>query len=273
MSKYNSNRGIYGGVAQGFITVFTVLFLAIGLIGSGLFVCCAPFTTESLSTMFSRWDGSAFTQEELVKAAEVTRDYTVGSHDRNAVYHMLYEINRSSQEAGRSSAPLAGAPDLFLDSPEPNADVLAQNFRSASEMYVLSGEALDHLDDVFYVVDTARIALISLLIFGIVGCIILGKTAGRTRLGHTLVAAALFVIAIFAVLAVWVIVDFNGFFAVLHSLFFAEGSWTFDLDSLLIRMYPTNFWIGMGVVWLATTVLACLICSILGLLINGKKKA
>lgn len=272
-NERGAQRGIHGRLAQGLITTFTVLFLAIGLVGSGLFMCCAPFTTESLSGMFSRWEGSAFTQKDLIDAAVVTRDYTVGSHDRDAVYHMMYEINRSSQEAGRSVASTAGAPDLSLDATEPSADDLALSFRYAGEDHVLSEEALGHLDDVFYVVDTARIALIALTILGLIGCVILAKTSGRKRLGQVLMAPALVVVALFAALALWVIVDFNGFFTVLHSLFFAEGSWTFDVDSLLIRMYPTNFWIGMGAVWLATTVLGSLICFILGLSIKGKKKA
>lgn len=272
MNIQNPKKGIHGHLAQGFMTVLTVFFLSTGLIGSGLFVCCTPLATESLSSLFSRWEGSPFTQEELMGAAEATRDYTVGIHDRDAIYQLLYEINRSSQEAGRSTASVDGAPDLSLDSPKPHADELALSFRYASESHVLSEEALSHLDDVFSVVDTARTMLIALTILGLVGCIVLARTSGRRRLGQVLLAASILVIAIFGMFALWVIVDFNGFFTVLHSLFFAEGSWTFDVNSLLIRMYPLNFWIGMGAIWLTTTLLACVICLILGLGIKGKRK-
>ena len=71
-------------------------------------------------------------------------------------------------------------------------------------------------------------------------------------------------IAIFVCLAIWVAVDFNGFFAAFHSLFFAAGTWTFSWDSLLICMYPPNFWIGMGVVWFVVT----MVLSILGIVIG-----
>lgn len=272
-AQRNTETGIRSRFAQRLITTFTVIFLAIGLIGSGLFMCCAPITTDSLSTMFSRSEDSAFTQEELTKAAQATRDYTVGSHDRDAVYQVMYEINLSSQADGRSKASIIGAPDLTFDSSNPSIAELEESFQYASERHVLSPEALTHLDDVYYVINAARVALITFTLLGIIGCIILAMTSGRRKLGTALFAAAMVVIGLFAALALWVIVDFNGFFTVLHSLFFAEGSWTFDVDSLLIRMYPTNFWIGMGAVWLATTVLGSLICFILGLSIKGKKKA
>ena len=74
---------------------------------------------------------------------------------------------------------------------------------------------------------------------------------GRRALGGVAQAAGIAVVAVFALLAAWVVVDFNGFFAAFHSLFFANGTWTFSYDSLLITMYPPEFWIGMGAVWLA----------------------
>ena len=69
---------------------------------------------------------------------------------------------------------------------------------------------------------------------------------GRRALGGVAQAAGIAVVAVFALLAAWVVVDFNGFFAAFHSLFF--GNWRGPVlhDSLLITMYPPEFWIGMG---------------------------
>ena len=88
--------------------------------------------------------------------------------------------------------------------------------------------------------------------------------AGRKSLGGVLMASGAAVIAVFALLALWVTIDFNGFFAAFHSLFFSAGTWTFSYDSLLICMYPPDFWISMGAVWLVTTLAGCLICLIIG---------
>lgn len=61
-----------------------------------------------------------------------------------------------------------------------------------------------------------------------------------------------------------VAIDFEGLFAVFHSLFFAQGSWVFSADSLLITMYPEPFWIGMGAIWLATTIAVSAVSAIAG---------
>lgn len=253
-----------------FAQMLTALFLSVSLIGSGLFMCCTPFATEGLSKLFSQWQGSPFTHAELTEAALATRDYTVGTHDREAIINTLYALNKSSQEEGRST--LRGAPPLPEAGESTTTDDLAARFMLADDTYVLTPDALTHLDDVFYVVEGARIALIVMAAFALIGCVILGATSGKRTLGKTLRLASMLVIVIFATLAAWVIVDFSGFFAFLHSLFFAEGTWMFSADSLLIRMYPTPFWVGMGVVWLFTTVLASVICFILGTALKGRKQ-
>ncbi len=70
-----------------------------------------------------------------------------------------------------------------------------------------------------------------------------------------LVAGPTIMIALLAALALWAAVDFMGFFGAFHGLFFPQGNWTFPVDSLLITMYPTHFWMGMGAVWAAVTAL------------------
>ena len=185
--------------------------LAITLVAAGFAACAAfPQTTEMLAGAFSGNGnpGTPFSHDELVQAAVATRDYTVGSNDREAVFSMLHAINES-----------AGTPYA-----EASPDELA----AAPEEYTLPADALSHLDDVYHGV-------------------------GRRALGGVAQAAGIAVVAVFALLAAWVVVDFNGFFAAFHSLFFANGTWTFSYDSLLITMYPPEFWIGMGAVWLAAT--------------------
>jgi len=82
--------------------------------------------------------------------------------------------------------------------------------------------------------------------------------------GGALACAGIVVLAVFAALAAWVVVDFNGFFAAFHSLFFADGTWTFSYESLLITMYPPAFWMGMGAVWLTVTGALSLIAAFTG---------
>ena len=234
-------------------------------------MCCAPFVTTALSTMFSNWQGSPFTHDEITEAAEATRDYTVGSHDEAALFAVIYDINEDAQKAGR--ATLSGAPDLPADGSMPRFDELAARLMLADDAYVLPSDALSHLDDVFTVVRTARTVLIVLAVVALVGCVTIASTRGRIQAGKTIMASPGVVLVLFAGLALWAALDFDGFFAFIHSLFFTAGTWTFSADSLLIRMYPEGFWTGMAVVWLATTTVACIVCLILGRLVKGKQHA
>ena len=66
------------------------------------------------------------------------------------------------------------------------------------------------------------------------------------------------------------VIDFNGLFAAFHSLFFVDGTWTFNYDSLLISMYPIDFWMGMGAVWVGSAIGVGLLCFAAGCLFAWK---
>ena len=68
----------------------------------------------------------------------------------------------------------------------------------------------------------------------------------------------------FIALGAWAVIDFNGLFATFHSVFFSQGNWTFPYDSLLICALPTAFWMGMGVVWLATSAVISILSILIG---------
>ena len=50
--------------------------------------------------------------------------------------------------------------------------------------------------------------------------------------------------------------DFDALFTAFHGLFFAEGTWTFASDSLLIQTFPEQFWATAAGVW-AGLILLC----------------
>lgn len=229
--------------------------LAFCLIGIGLLVCAGlPIVTRTLSATYSPWEQSPFTQEEIVEMAVVTRDYTVGSHNSAALYEQEYRMNKAAQE--RTNFATSNAPDLS------ETDIASEETRTsldaASDIYVLTGEAISHLDDVHEVIQIAYLAVALALIVALVGLVILWRS-NRRQFVFVLLVGCLLPVAILLALALWVIIDFSGFFSWFHSLFFAEGTWTFSSKSLLITMYPTEFWIGMGAVWLGSTTLCCIV--------------
>lgn len=264
-----------------FITGVAALALAVSFVAAGLGVCCAPAATEVLARMYAGSTNPAtpFSHEELVQAAMAGRDYTVGSHDKAQLYQAIRDVNAQAQEAGRAgegaldlaawdaAAVEAAAAGGAAGSSNAAIALVAQQealLDAASESYVLPSDAVSHLDDVNAVIRVASVELALVALIG-AGCLVfLGVRAGKRRVGGVLMGAGIGVLALFAALGVWAAADFYGFFAVFHSLFFASGTWTFASDSLLITMYPTPFWVGMGVVWLAVTGILCVLAVLVG---------
>lgn len=242
-----------GGPLAVALSVIAAIALAVTLVAAGLAVCCARPTTAMLSQATSAADVSPYSKGALIDLAVATRDYTVDGIPREDVLEAI------------AAAARAEAPDVLVDSDDP-ATALA----NAPERYTLPEDALSHLDDVYAVISTAVPVLVGCAVVALASLVALGFLAGRRRVGITLVSAPIIVIAAFAALAAWVIVDFNGFFAAFHSLFFASGTWTFSADSLLICMYPPDFWIGMGAVWFATTLVASIAAILVGIAVKGK---
>lgn len=233
------------------VSIVAAIALAVSFVAAGFAACAAtPHTTTMLSTMFSGSSTTPFSHDQLIRAAVATRDYTVGSHDRTAVMEVIASINREAETRYADASP---------------AELLA-----APDPYTLDDEALSHLDDVFSVVRSASGVLYAIAAIAAVACIAIAWRGGVRRLGGILMVGGSAVLVAFALLAAWVIVDFNGFFAAFHSLFFSEGSWTFSSQSLLITMYPLEFWMGMGVVWLATTVIASILSIVTGLALRRR---
>ena len=227
----------------GIVAVIAAACLAISLVGAGFFACAVPdLTTQLLAQATSNDRISPFSKDELVRAAVATKDYTVGAHDIESLERAIGDINRTA------NTPYAHASDVF----------------DAPEEYTLTPDAVSHLDDVYNVVAPAERVIGGIAVVAAVALAACGLMRGRRLVGAVLVGGGIAVIACFAALGAWAAVDFRSLFAAMHSLFFTAGTWTFSYDSLLICMYPTAFWMGMGVVWLAVTAVASILSIAIG---------
>lgn len=249
MPSSNSSSAQTKKVSQKALQVLASACIALVFVASGLAVCCLPQSTEALSENFSGLDNpdTPFSHDDLVAAALETRNYTVGNHDREALISMLLSINATSNTEYAS----ADASEILL----------------APDIYTLDAESISHLDDVYEVLTLVFKVFFTLGIAGVALCIYLGKTQGRNTLGAILKNAGIGVLAFFSLTACWALLDFSGFFTFLHSLFFAAGTWTFSYQSLLITMYPSAFWMGMGIIWLSTTCILSILAITIGLIL------
>lgn len=269
MAKSESSSRIVTSV----VAVISAAALAVSLIAAGFAACAVPdVSTKALASVYSTDGASPFTKDELVAAAVQTKHYTIDDNDKAAVYATIAAINAQEALAGTAGkgAPKIDATANYAAGELSGEQVAALEtaFDAASERYVLTPDAVNHLDDVFGVVQAAKWWLLAAVVAACVGCTATAFRGGKRLLGRVLAGAGVSVLAVFALLAAWVAIDFDGFFAQFHSLFFAAGTWTFSWDSLLICMYPPEFWVGMGAIWLVVTVACCVVCITIGRLLR-----
>ncbi len=102
---------------------------------------------------------------------------------------------------------------------------------------------LKHMVDVKLVAQGAGLILAGTLILLIAMTLVLGHSSlGRRVWQRGMVSGATLTLVLLAGLALYVILDWDRFFASFHNLFFSEGSWQFDYADSLIRLYPIRFW-------------------------------
>ena len=249
--------------------------LAVALLVCGFAACCLPVTTASLASAMSTGDASPYTHEELVPLAEATRAFTVEPHrDTDAAEK---ELAQTIVDAARSaSAPDAPKADQWSEQAREALDAGAtpldamEALARASDRYALDGAAMSHLEECNAIITAASSWLGMIAVAAVIIVLLLAFRKQFAALAFMLRMGPALLLAVLVVLGLWGVFDFNGLFAAFHSLFFADGTWTFSYDSLLISMYPIDFWMGMGAVWIGAAVGLGLLCFAAGCLFAWK---
>ncbi|MEC4183737.1 DUF1461 domain-containing protein [Adlercreutzia sp. R21] len=239
--------------------------LAITLLVCGFAACCLPGTTAALAGAVSSGEDSPYTHEQLVELAGVTRAFTVDSHRdaEAAAKELAASVVDAARAASAEGAPKAGewsdATRRALDEGVAPLDAM-EALAKVSDRYALDGAAVSHLEDCNALIVGSSSWLGMIGVAALIIGVLLGVQRQWAALAFMLRMGPALLVALLVVLGLWGLVDFNGLFAAFHSLFFVDGSWTFNYDSLLISMYPLDFWMGMGVVWLGVAVGLGLLC-------------
>lgn len=232
--------------------------VAICAIMIGLCVCVVP---ASPTQLFSGWyadeDNSPLTREELVSFAATVHDYTFFDQNRTLLFADIVKINDHVIEDGRASE---GQPVITAG----DEDSVAAAFDAADEAYVLHTDMINHLDDVSKV-------MVYILIFGAIALVIAsaeimnGLFRGhRSDVARMLIRGGQIAIVVMVLALAWGFIAFDSLFTTMHQLLFAEGTWTFSDTSALICSMPTDFWVAMGALWVAVSVIVSAICIFIG---------
>lgn len=270
--------------------------LAVTLLVCGFAACCLPVTTASLAGAVSTGADSPYTHEQLVELAQETRAFTVDAHSsmEEARESLAADVVAAAREASAEGAPKysqwtqqarqvlgdgggessAAAADAGEAGAAAAADGTALETMDAlakvSDRYALDADAVSHLEDCNGLITGLSSYLGMIGVAALIIALVLGFRKQFAALAFMLHMGPALLLAVLVVLGLWGLVDFNGLFAAFHSLFFVEGTWTFNYDSLLISMYPIDFWMGMGAVWVGSAIGVGLLCFAAGCLFAWK---
>jgi integral membrane protein (TIGR01906 family) len=114
--------------------------------------------------------------------------------------------------------------------------------------------ASEHLVDVRNVMVPAR--TLTLVASVIVILWLALRHRDKLLVASALRGAAAAVLVTFAVAGLVGLADFDAFFTWFHGLFFAEGTWMFPAEALLIRIFPLPFWMAAAATWAALLIMS-----------------
>lgn len=253
--------------------------LAITLAVCGFAFCCMPPTTHWLASQVSLGKESPYTHEQLVSLADVTRTYTVdqrslGDNPVQAVAEQTLACAREAAAEGSPKATLwtAEAREVLDGASDASPQEAMEKLSQVSDRYALDSAAMTHLDDCYRAITGVSSWLGMIGVAALLVVILLFVRKQFAALAFMLRVGPVFLVAVLGILGLWAVIDFNGLFAVFHSFFFEDGTWTFPADSLLISMYPLDFWQGMAGVWAAGAIGLGVLCFIGGCVASWRAK-
>ena len=265
-----------GGALANTAAALACVALAVTLVAAGFGACCLPVTTQLLSQATSNFEDTPYAPAQLTALAVATRDFTVDDYGRSSLGTqgaqdvLAQRILDAAREASGEQSPVRGrwsqaARDVVENPPSASpAQVAFTALAGVGDAYALDRDAVSHLEDCNRLVRTAVPMLWGAAALAAALLIALVATGRRRAAGGALTVAPAVLVVALAAAGLWAALDFNGLFAAFHGVFVPQGNWTFGIDSLLICMYPLGFWMGMGAVWLVTTLVACIICLAAG---------
>lgn len=286
--------GLARRIATIALSVATSIAIAYSLFGLGFMVCTLPQATSFIGGTFSGWEHATYPEADMEEIAEAVRSFSIEGTSSEDLYNTIFSVmqeaepqiaalfeegsaentnnttadNNTNAIANNTAAGETGNSGNGVNTSSDNLALSSTNLAELEDEYSLPRNALSHLQDCTPIFTTGRISVGVVGGFALVGLIALGILAGRKRIGGTLIAGSALVIGILVALGIWAAVDFDGIFTWMHTLFFAQGSWVFNSDSLLITLFPEAFWAAMAGLWIISSVIFALITGTVGKILS-----
>jgi len=134
------------------------------------------------------------------------------------------------------------------------------------------GSAVSHLADVRSVIAGARLVTWSIAILLVVWLGVQVVRRRFDRIAQALRAGAIWCAVLVVLAAVAGMLDFEALFSAFHGIFFAEGTWTFASDSLLIQAFPESFWAVAAGLWAGLILLGAAVLAMASMAVAASRE-
>ncbi len=112
-----------------------------------------------------------------------------------------------------------------------------------------------HMNDVFRVLQIARVISAIIIILFLL-------RAGNIHYSSFYISSGITLLILLSL----VVIPWSEAFSFFHAVFFPQGNWMFPASSPLIRQYPEQFFVRMGIIWGVLAVIISLSLAFFGFL-------
>ena len=247
------------------LSIAASIALAYTLFGIGFVICTTPQATQAIGGTFSGWEHAPYPEDEMAEIAEAVRSFSVDGTSAQDMYDTIYDILEDIYPEIAQAFEDGSLEDTAADLTDSAQSILSQtqSLSDLEEYYSLPQEELSHLKDCTPIFTTGRISVGVVGVFSLITLIALGILVGKKRVGRCLQAASAIVVGLLLILGIWATADFDSLFTWMHSLLFAQGTWTFSANSLLINLFPEAFWAAMAGLWILASLGCATVCALI----------
>lgn len=165
----------------------------------------------------------------------------------------------------------------FLQSPEPAevaVELLAAQRMPGMDRPLFGPDELSHMMDVKRFTAVLWRVQYAAAVLALGGLIVLVARRRTRNAGYrTLFWSGVATTGFLLFLALFVLLSWRMFFVMFHELFFPPGTWTFNYDTSLIRLYPDRFWFDAGTLITLGTLIVGIALAGVGHLLSRRRPA
>ncbi|MDR1775364.1 MAG: DUF1461 domain-containing protein [Actinomycetes bacterium] len=222
------------------LTVLIAICLLVACVGASLAIVCAdPIALRVVASVHPEWDDQ---QQSVARAISRTTLRYVAA--------LPFGGTAQAPRVNRDTL------DVFSDADESG--------QGGTAVAPYTTDELAHLRDVRVTFGAVfGLALGAAVVAVILVALWVRRATGR----RALFVGGIVTMAVPALIALALGVAFDWFFELFHRVLYPQGNWQFAGDSLLITLFPADYWSTMGMIWMGVLFVLGALLFVWGLLL------